>query len=89
MAKSKLKINAKGNGSYYCDHLNDTVYFETTIGVRIYGPPSGTNIEVNTSDCMGYRESLHGNTEYTFQYGIKKRETPLSIKELVLDLLNF
>lgn len=85
MPKFKIKSNGLNfSGSYFDNCLNDTVYFETTL--LNFPNLKGTTIQIHTSDSIGDRETLLGNTHTDFVRG--ERPEPLTLQELIKDLLN-
>lgn len=83
--KFKIKKIERGyEGSFFDSCLNDTVYFETNF--LTFKDLEGTTIQIQTSDSLGYRETLLGNTHTEFGRG--KRPQPLTVLDLIKDLLN-
>lgn len=90
--KTKVKILSSerylATGSYYDTETKDTVYFSVKKDV-IAGMPGGQDILINKWDSGGELSDESGNTHYKFGgLGIIPRPKPLSITELIKELLN-
>lgn len=89
--KPRTKITNTG-GSYWDEPLQDTVHFSvhadhpSVRGMFI----SGTTILIKKWDSGGELHDDIGNTHFTLNYlnRPEPRKTPLTIKELIKDLLS-
>jgi len=88
--KSKIKITNTG-GSYYDSYIDDTVHFSVFHNPSgdMEFPKDGYTLWIATSDSCGERETLSGNTHYRHN-GLTnvKRDNPITIRELIKELLN-
>ena len=89
MTKTKITLNG---GSYYDDVIEDTVFFsvEHNPSGDYEFPKGGHTIWITTSDSCGLRETLSGNTHFKHN-GLRSdapRKTPITVKELIKELLN-
>jgi len=88
--KNKTRITSTG-GSYFDSVIDDTVFFtvETNPSGDHEFPKGGTTLWITTSDSCGLRETLSGNTHYKHNgFHNAPRVKPLTVKELIKELLN-
>lgn len=88
--KSRVKITNTG-GSWFDSEADDTIRFKVSSDPRQFVgfPEEGTNIKIRLFDSSGERHSEVGNTHFTIDSsGVRRRPKPLTVKELIKDLLN-